>query len=334
MIQISYWLLVFFLTMISICFGQVQPNSSLLYREYDEQIDQVVRTVFQDSEENFWFGGETGTYMYNGDSLVAIQGVRSAEGSSVTIKDIIEDAHGNIWIGHTNGLSRIRNGVVKNYYEKDGLLSEDIWCLESDKHSNIWIGTTQGVSFYDGNEFHEFFLPEGYIDSTRGVSSRKMVHQIFEDKQGTLWFSSNAGLYSFQNDSLVNESINGIETHFVNETFEDASGILWISTNNGLYRRTDQKFVKADLGEFDVGKGIGSIAQDADGKLWFVINQHHLFVGTNDEFVEFRKTEYNKGPVIFKIFNDQQDRLWFVGYGGAYRLENKKFVNVTRKGPW
>ncbi len=52
------------------------------------------------------------------------------------------------------------------------------------------------------------------------------------------------------------------------------------------------------------------------------------------EIIEFEKTEDNKGLVVYQIYRDQNDRLWFLGFGGAYRFENGKFLNITKNGPW
>lgn len=83
-----------------------------------------------------------------------------------------------------------------------------------------------------------------------------------------------------------------------------------------------------------MGKGIGSVAEDKEGNIWFVCNQHSLYKYDGEEIIEFEKSAKNTGPVVFKIYKDQKDRMWFVGYGGAYRLEAGQFVHVTRDGPW
>ena len=225
--------------------------------------------------------------------------------------------------------------LITNYYESDGLISNDVWSIDADKNGKIWIGTTDGICVFNGQEFTKFTLPEGKIDSTLGISSTKMVHSIFEDSKGTLWFSSNAGLFSYAKNSLLNVSEKaGIQTNFVNEIFEDKNGELWVSTKNGLYNLIDNKAKNITKGKIETGKGIGSIAEDKDGNLWFVSNQHSLFTYNREKIIESKKTEDNKGPVIFQIYKDHDNRLWFVGFGGAFRLENGKFINVTKNGPW
>ncbi len=312
-----------------------KTENSLFYSDINHQISQVVRTIFQDSNGNLWFGTQNGAFKLEGNSLIHIDKIIDESGKGVTIKDITESIDGKIWLGHTNGISSIDGEKVTNYYESDGLINNDVWSIAADREGRIWIGTIDGVCVFNGKEFSKFILPEGKVDSTLGISSTKMVHSIFEDSKGTLWFSSNAGLFSYDNNSLINVSKQaGIETNFVNEIFEDKNANLWVSTKNGLYNLTDNKAENITKGKIETGKGIGSIAEDKDGKLWFVSNQHHLYTYNGKELIEFQKSLDNKGPVVFQIFKDKDNRLWFVGFGGAFRLENGKFINVTKNGPW
>lgn len=308
---------------------------SLFYSKTDNQISEVVRTMFQDSKGNIWFGTQNGAFKLVGDSLIHIDRIISKSGKGVTIKAITESKDGKIWIGHTAGISSIDDEKVTTYYESDGLLSSDVWTIAADKNGKIWIGTINGVCVFDGKEFKKFVLPEGKVDTTLHISSTKMVHRIYEDNNGTLWFSSNAGLFSYANNSLLNVSEKaGINTNFVNEIFEDSNGELWVSTKIGLYHLTDKSRENITQGKLEIGKGIGSVAEDKDGNLWFVSNQHFLYTYDGNELKEFHKSEANQGPVVFQIFKDRADRLWFVGFGGAFRLENGKFINVTKNGPW
>jgi ligand-binding sensor domain-containing protein len=316
--------------------GEIEyKNPALQINQLNHQISQVVRIVFQDSRGDLWFGTQNGAYRYNGDSFIHIDRIQSESGKDVTIKDIAEDKYGRIWFGHTDGISRVDGELVTNYDESDGLINNDVWCITADVNGHIWIGTIDGPCVFNGREFTHFELPEGKIDSTLGVSSTKMIHSIMEDRKGTLWFSSNAGLFSYSNHKLIDVSDQvGIQTDFVNKLFEDKNGELWVSTKKGLYHLKENKVYNITADKIEVGKGIGSIAEDKEGNIWFVANQHDLYIYDGKKLSEYQKSEENKGPVIFQIYRDQDDRLWFVGYGGAYRLENGKFLNITKNGPW
>jgi ligand-binding sensor domain-containing protein len=301
----------------------------------NEQISQVVRMMFQDSKGNIWFGAENGAWKLTDQTLIHIDSIKSESGKGVTIKDITEDKYGTIWLGHTDGISSIKGNKVTNYYQSDGLISNDVWCISSDAEGKIWIGTIEGACVFDGKTFSKFELPLGERDTTVGISSDKMINKIYQDRKGKLWISSNAGLFSYSNNTLTNVSKKvGIKSNFVGIGLEDKAGLLWITSKEGLYTLRDGVAKLITDGSIEIGKGIGSVAEDKDGKIWFVVNQHSLYTYDGKDLLKFEKSEENKGPVVFQIYKDQQQRLWFVGFGGAFRLENGKFVNVTRNGPW
>ena len=300
----------------------------------NNQISQVVRTVFQDSRGDIWFGTQNGAFRHSGKSLIHIDSIRSELGKGVTIKDIAEDKNGKLWFGHTNGVSSIDGDIVTNYYESDGLISNDVWSIAADKNGEIWIGTIDGVCKFDRSHFTVFEIPEGKFDSTLGVSSTKMIHDIMEDSKGRLWFSTNGGIYIKDNSMLTNLSEkDGLTTSFVNQVIEDKKGLFWISTSKGLFCLKGDSLINMTELLFKDNKGTGSIIEDSKGNIWF--NCHRSIYSLYENgLTEYPIEEGNNGPLTFQIYEDQQNRLWFVGYGGAYRYENEKFVNITENGPW
>jgi ligand-binding sensor domain-containing protein len=308
-------------------------NSILVYKP-KEQISQVVRVMYQDSKGNIWFGTQNGAFKLTGDTLIHMDSIKSESGKGVTIKDIAEDKEGIIWFGHTDGISSIDGDLVTNYYESDGLISNDVWCIETDVYGSVWIGTIEGACIFDGQKFTKFDLPEGKKDETVGVSSTKMIRSILEDSKGTIWFSSNAGLFSYSTKKLKNISEElGIPTHFVSKIVEDKKGGYYISTSIGLFHLKGNILTHISEKHFDEHKGTGSIILDHKGDVWFNCGRS-IYSLSGDKLTEYRIEEGNYGPLTFQIYEDQQKRLWFVGYGGAYRLENGRFINITKDGPW
>ena len=299
-----------------------------------EQISQVVRMMIQDSRGDIWFGGEGGVFRFSNNLLTHIDSIKSSSGRGVTIKDITEDNDGTIWIGHTDGVSSVDGEKVTNYYESDGLISKDVWCVATDKDNQVWIGTIEGVCKFDGNHFTPFKLPEGVKDTTVGVSSTKMIHNIMEDSRGRIWFSTNGGIYLKDKNSLTNLSEkDGLHTPFVNEVIETKRGDFLISTSKGLYKYQKGIITDITVSLFEETKGTGSIIEDSNGGIWFNCSRS-IYCLKNTDLTEYRISEGNYGPLTFQIYEDQKRRLWFVGYGGAFRLENEEFINVTKNGPW
>ncbi|MFM1931891.1 MAG: hypothetical protein RL226_1194 [Bacteroidota bacterium] len=315
------------------CANEENPSKTRTLNE--TRISEVVRMVFQDSQGILWFGTQDGAFKSVNDSLIRIADIRGEHGTNVTIKDITESPDGSVWVAHTDGISRVTHEGVTNYYESHGLINRDVWSIEADADGLIWISTFDGVCTYDGKSFSRFDLPEGEIDSTLGVSSSRMVHSIKQDRSGTMWFCTNAGLFSYADGRLSEVSKKaGIATNFVNDIVETKKDEYMVATKEGLYILKDGKALNINLGQMEMDKGIGAMGFDQDSTLWFVANQHQLFTYNGSRVEEFEKPNDHPGPVIFHIFNDSDGRLWFVGYGGAFRMENGRFISITPEGPW
>ncbi|SEL99520.1 Two component regulator propeller [Aquimarina amphilecti] len=306
-----------------------------VFANFEDQIDNVIRTVFQDSNGNFWFGGEGAVYKFDGDVLSSIDGIMSEDGKGITIKDIAEDKDGKIWFGHTDGISVYDGTSITNYYESDGLLSNDVWCITIDRNNQVWIGTIDGVCKFDGMNFTPFEIPKGKIDPSRGVSSKEIVHHIMEDSNGRILFSTNGGVYIKDGNLLTNLSEkDGLKSGFVNKVLQDKDGSFWICTSDGLYHYVDDVLTNITKDIILSGKGIGTVLQDFEGNIWFNSNLRDIYFYDGASFTKYRINEDEYGPAPFHIYEDKQRRLWFVGYGGAYRYEKNQFINVTRNGPW
>lgn len=302
----------------------------------DKQISGVVRKIHQDKKGNLWLGTESGAFYYDGMSLYSLDGIKDEIGKRVTIKDITEDKEGNIWFGHTGGISKYDGEQVKNYYKKDGLISNDVWCILSDKNGVIWIGTIDGVSYLKGDTFSYFEIPESKPDKTRGISSAKIVHCITEDSKGRMWFGTNGGAYIYDGKSLSNLSEkDGLCNNNVGNILEDSLGNIWFGTHhNGVCTFNGKTFINDNKRNVLKGKEVWSINKDNSNNIW-VTGQHFGAYRFKGSLVEhFNEEDGLISAGIMSVFEDKEGRLWFGGQKGLYRFDGKKFINVKRNGPW
>jgi ligand-binding sensor domain-containing protein len=141
-------------------------------------------------------------------------------------------------------------------------------------------------------------------------------------------------VYIQDKDLLVNISEkDGLNTSFINKVIEDKSGFFWISTSKGLFCLKGDSLNNMTEILFEESKGTGSIIEDSKGNVWFNCARS-IYSLNGGSLTEYRIAKGNNGPLTFQIYEDRQRRLWFVGYGGAYRLGNEKFINITENGPW
>lgn len=304
-------------------------------RDYQgNQISGVIRTVFQDSKGNYWFGTQSGLCRYDKIGLVYFE-LKGWDGKGVTVYVILEDKAGNIWIGYDGGISKYDGTHFTEYHEKDILTKGGLWSMAIDKKGLLWVGTTQGVFTFDGEALSPFEIPEGKVNPDLGISTAKMIHGIMEDSKGNMWFATNGGAYMYDGTALksITEK-DGLLSDFVNRIIEGGDGNFWISTYKGLNQYNGSELVNVTESVLENGVGIGCMLEDKSGILWFSVNKRDIYQYDGKSFTKTFNKEDDFSPFPFQIYQDRQERLWFVGFKGAYRLEQGAFVNVTRDGPW
>ncbi len=298
------------------------------------QISGVIRTVFQDTNHNLWFGTQNGLCRYNKNGLIYFE-LKDYNNKEVTIYTILEDKNQNIWIGFGGGIAKYDGTYFTLYHEKNILTTNGLWSMAMDKKGLLWIGTTQGLFTFEGEKLTNFEIPEGKIDPSKGISTTKMIHSILEDSKGNLWFATNGGVYVYDGKTLKNFSEKeGLLSNFVNQIIESKDGNIWISTANGLFKFNGTTIENITKNLLLNNEEVSCIIEDKNGTIWFNANKREIYSYNGKEFTKRESKDKNIKPFPFKIYNDKQDRLWFVGFKGAYRYENNTFVNVTRNGPW
>ena len=321
----------------------------------EEQISPFIRRIFQDSKGHFWYGTNgDGVVHYDGDSLAYYNVKQGFAGSAV--RSILEDKNGNLWFGTEDGLSKYSPNEnlkgkkqFKNFRKNDGLVNNDIWSMLIDSNGIIWIGTLQGVSRFDGSHFTYVKLPETEIDATRGVTSTRIVHDIFEDRRGNLWFATNGGVYIYNPHSKEIENHiseeNGLCNNVVNDILEDQNCHIWFATHhNGVCRLhmgadglENMEFTHFGTQNNIDGTEVWSLFEDSSGNIWFPTEGYGVYRYNGKSFDNFSEREGLASKAIQCIYEDRNKTLWFGGHMGLYKYDpsnlssnNPPIINMTR----
>ncbi|WP_317174153.1 two-component regulator propeller domain-containing protein [Zobellia nedashkovskayae] len=141
----------------------------------------------------------------------------------------------------------------------------------------LLLSTTLSAQF-NTLKFENFETPEGLSSST--------CSEIFQDKEGFLWFGTIDGLnryngYEFEIFRSVLNDTTSISNNRINTITEDRHGKLWVGTNNGLnvYDKQTNKFTLIDLyGPLSLStsprKIINDVAYDAVGNAIWVATEN------------------------------------------------------------
>ncbi|MBS0027193.1 hybrid sensor histidine kinase/response regulator transcription factor [Chitinophaga sp. 22321] len=181
--------------------------------------------IREDSRGNIWIGtnGE-GVNVLKNEQVIARYRPQPGPATSNEkklplngyVRAIEEDAEGNIWIGsHGGGIGVYHpaTGQWDVYTQNNSQLPGDkVQALLRDSNGRMWVGTYGGgLSLFDKTRqrFINFCEKDGLQNTT--------IYQILEDKNGSIWLSTNTGISSF---------------NFVTKKFHNYSHYNGVQNNN------------------------------------------------------------------------------------------------------
>jgi len=207
----------------------------------------AVNYILEDRSGNFWFGTNGyGVYRYDPSAEMASMKylthftTKNGLGSDA-VQCILEDRAGNIWFGErAGGVSRYDSASGSVAKVKGTCFSSQIMSIIEDETGNIWFANLyDGLCRYDP-------VTSGFTHFTEkdGVCHNH-VTCVYEDREGDLWFGSDAGKWGTDGGGLCRydgksftrfTSKDGLANMNVLTIVEDNGGNIWVGAKGGLYR--------------------------------------------------------------------------------------------------
>lgn len=196
--------------------------------------------------------------------------------SSNSVRALMQDKYGFLWIGTDEGLNRYDGTTVKLYRLKDRGANEAISSLYSTLNK-IWIGTDESIYIYDYET--EDIMPF-VLATSQNIHIETNTNHIVEDKDKNLWFTTvGQGIFKY----------NTITNHLEQYEFKNANGLMasvlvdsenqiWAITNwgnSGLFKlnKAENKFETFPL-SYESGK------HDSNALVMLEDSEHTLWLGT------------------------------------------------------
>jgi len=276
--------------------------------------------------------------------------------SQNTVKGIVQDKYGFIWIGTQCGLNRY-NGYDFRVFKHDALnpnsISDNyILSLFIDSNENLWIGTESGLNRYD-------FKTERFIKylnkSKKDIQIENNCIKIITESKATpglLWIGTNYNICSFdiKTEVFIDYQLPFIDSlqHLslpIQTIFESSNelGTLWIGTLFGLIRFNTKSgtFTHYGTKEGLSSNCINYIYEDSQRTLWIGTNKGlNAFNKKTERFITYKyilKGIESKANInIQTIFEDIHNKLWIGTLNNGLNLfnrENKHFKKwVSQQG--
>ncbi|HEV2989422.1 MAG TPA: two-component regulator propeller domain-containing protein, partial [Candidatus Angelobacter sp.] len=201
-----------------------------------------VRAIVEDSTGSLWVGTGEGVKEFRDGRVIGSVGTNQGLASD-KIWALHWDRNGYLWIGSSEqvGLTRFKDGQVKVFTEKDGLISGPIRSIMEDHEGSLWLATAGGVSQLKNGTFTNYPIARDANGNIGGATC------FYEDTDHDLWVGSLAsGLTQFHNGKMISyRARDGLFDDNIWSILEDNDGYLWMSSDRGLFRVR-----KSDLSSF------------------------------------------------------------------------------------
>jgi ligand-binding sensor domain-containing protein/signal transduction histidine kinase len=184
--------------------SQYQSFTSYRNDAHDEQSipSDVVTALYLDRRRILWVGTDKGLSWFERSTgkfyKLQISSAPDEFGTDKIVSALLEDQHGNLWIGtEGGGLKRYAadSGVLTTFrHDKNDpgtLRNNVVSALFEDSRGILWIGTEGGLHCFNA-ETESF----GYYSIEHGLPDDE-IFAILEDQNGNLWMSTNHGLTKF-----------------------------------------------------------------------------------------------------------------------------------------
>ncbi|MGQ1784580.1 two-component regulator propeller domain-containing protein [Saccharicrinis sp. GN24d3] len=310
-----------------------------------------VRTICT-SSDNIWVGyQEHGARLYdfNGNLKKVYRDTSGSEVDlqSASIRKIIRDTRGNIWIGSYYGLfvsvgDKIAHFTTDN---SEGLPHNSIFDIYEDKQGGIWIGTWSGGIAYVHHSDNKFI---NFRHTSEPFSiSDNMVSSFAQTPNGDIYVGTElSGLNQFDPETSRFKQIHLLENKGVIDIKDlevDNQGGLWIGTAfNGVFYRpaNESKFKHFNEGPedgFHVSSKEAYALCKSDSGMWIGtifggLNFYHSKSGK----IQFTSKEapYSQtiGLSISSLHIDTEKNLWVTTTSnGIYKihLPTRKSAHFT-----
>jgi len=185
------------------------------------------------------------------------------DGAPSEISALAQTEDGYLWIGSARGLFRFDGVKFEEYKPQPGveLPSHSIYSLMATPDGGLWIAfEPTGLGFLRDGSLTVFTRPEESPDSP--------IHSFARDHDGRIWAGTETGLVLREGTRWIPIGHDwNLAPEVIRALFVDREGTLWVATMKiiAFLRRGSKALELAG----PVWRGVTSLAQAKDGRMWF-----------------------------------------------------------------
>ncbi|WP_316831751.1 two-component regulator propeller domain-containing protein [Pedobacter aquatilis] len=337
---------------------EVNQKKTTHFSKNNGLLSNTVRDVIETDVHTIYVGTKEGLNIIS-RPLNSIEAYQS-DGNNLTtigqnsVRCIIKDREGNIWLGSYNGGISLITATSGNFFhfgirggDKNGLSYGIVNNIYQDPDQSFWVATDEGGLNHVSKDFsaNQFFLNKSDIMQGNPASIKSIAPHSSPDK---LWLGTASGLAIFDKRTHVFKKIElkavklrpGMIRNYV--LLKDGDG-LWVGTNfDGLYYLSNEKltahYLSPDNSNDKLFGQITALYQD-EKYLWIGTRMMGLYRLDKKTRVVKSYSASSSQPFhissnsILSIRRDLQKRLWIGTDGGGLNYlseESGKFYGLDK----
>lgn len=296
----------------------IRSGTTHCYGE-DGAFGSMVWSLCEDKSGTLWVGGGSGVWQWK-------PGPPRRYRIPGTVGDLSTTDEGHVLISISYaGLKQLVANKIESYSIRrpnnpNGFLHErevNANKLLRDRDGGLWIGThKRGLIHIHHDRTDVFTKADGL--------SGNIIAGLFEDREGTIWVSTNGGLDRFRElPATTISATQGLPSDDAVSLLTSTDGSIWIGSHEGLARWKNGQitiFRKANGLPDDV---VQSMFQDDRGRVW-VFTGHGLAYFKRGRFLAVRGVPSEE---VYSITGDKAGNLWLSGNRGLSHMRNGRLVD-------
>jgi ligand-binding sensor domain-containing protein len=291
--------------------------------------------ILKDHDGNVWVGTDSrGLLRLNAHGVASFT---SEVSSPQAITALFEGREGCIWIGHADGMERLRDSAFVTYSNAEGLPTDGSNPVFVDSTNRLWFPPLAGGLWWTKDSQYGHVTADGLNDD---------IVYALDGGPGELWVGRQRGgltRLTFNGAALNGAKIaaktwthaDGLAQDRVSSVYRARDGTVWAGTlSAGVSRLRDGQFTNFTEADGLASNTVSAILETSDGTMWFA-TPGGLSKLSGGRWTTFRSSAGLPSEDVNCLLEDSAGVLWIgTAAGIAFRKGGKdETFQVPRAAP-
>lgn len=284
-----------------------------------------VNSLIEEADGTVWAGSVSeGLFGFRQGQPLKVDAAHGLLDNS--IQSLLVDREGNLWVGASAGLDRLRHSNLSVLSQDQGLGYGLVRGLAEVAPGIIWAAKpNDGVYCWSNGDFSRLAVPL--------LSREADLNSLLAAADGSVWLGMASGLLHFPNPATpsVADPAAPLDGQDVLSLLESPAKTIWAGTREGeLWRWRNGKWTA--MSGFQNGHPICALVSDGAAGVWIGTDGNGVFRFDGRSTVHINKAAGLLSDSIRSLYRDPDGTLWVGAAGGGLsRLRDGRVATLTTR---